>query len=95
MIVNFPIDMINKSRFHDFIQQMADRIMQGHFRYGNPNRRKNYVKRIELELKAYKENGNMEHLINIANYCHLETCEPWNKKFHFDSLAKSATRSED
>lgn len=84
--------MINKQEFFSFIQAMTNRIIQGHLRYGPANRRQKYLTRLEGELKMYKKTGNMEHLINIANYCHLESYAPEHPKFHFDNLAKSATR---
>ncbi len=94
LIVEFPIYIENKSRFHDFVQKMAYRAVQGRLRYGPPNRRKRYLKRLKKEIKAYEETGNMEHLINAAVYCHLETCEPENRKFHFDNTVESATRGK-
>lgn len=47
---------------------------------------------MSLELKAYKKTGNEEHLLNIANYCHLESFAPENKKFHYDNTVDSVTR---
>lgn len=68
--------------------------MQGHVRYGAPDRRKKYMTRLFLELKAYKKTGNVEQLYNIANYCILESIAPENKKFHFYALADSVTRGK-
>ena len=82
-----------KSRpFQDFIQKMANRIIQGHYRYGHPNKDQNYMTRIGLELKAYRYYGNIEQLYNIANYCWLESQAPENSKFHCDTAALSVTR---
>jgi len=36
--------------------------------------------------------SNAEHLINIANYAHLECYAPEHKRFHFDNTVDSATR---
>jgi hypothetical protein len=82
----------NEKAFLDFVQKMANRLMQGYCRYGGPDKRHKYLSRLELELKEYKKTGNAEHLINIANYCHLECFAPENKRFHFDNTVDSATR---
>lgn len=74
---------------------MANRIIQGHCRYGSANRRQRYLTRMRKELEAYERTGNMEHLINIANYAHLESYAPENRKFHYDPTAPSATRIDD
>lgn len=86
--------MNTKLDFGIFVQAQANRIVQGHFRYGAPQRRRNYMTRIEFELDAYKVSGNLEHLFNIANYCILENIKPQNKKFHLNVRARSATRGK-
>jgi len=78
--------------FKEFVQGMANRIAQGHARYGHPDKRKRYMTRAKMELAAYVKTGNVEHLINTANYCFLEQLEPENKKFHHDSFVDSVTR---
>lgn len=80
--------------FSKHVQFMANRLLQGSFRYGNPDISHNYMTRLTMELKAYKRSGNQEHLINISNYCVLETIAPENKKFHFDNKVESATRGK-
>lgn len=71
---------------------MANRILQGHARYGLPDKKAKYLTRLGLELAAYKKTGNAEHLFNVANYAVLEAEAPEHPKFHFDPLAISATR---
>lgn len=75
-----------------FMQRMIFRLAQGHAQYGPPERRKNYMTRIEKEINAYKKSGNCELLYNIANYCWLESQAPQNKKFHYDQTVGSVTR---
>lgn len=78
--------------FHKFVQQMANRMMVGSFVYdrGRPDRAKQYMSRIEAELRAYKRTGNHEHLINISNYSVLESLSPENPLYHHDAEARSA-----
>ena len=73
---------------------MANRIMQGFSRYGNPRVEQNYMTRLIMEVKAYRRHGNLEYLLNIANYAYLESICPENKKFHYDNKVKSVTRQE-
>ena len=75
-----------------FMQQMANRLIIGEIRYGSPKKEQNYMTRLIMEVKAYKRTGNREHLLNIANYCWLESEAPENKKHHFDNLVDSVTR---
>lgn len=86
------LNLPNKKAFHEFAQKMANRLMQGFCRYGGPYAKQKYMTRLTLELKEYKKTGNAEHLINIANYAHLEMCTPEHKEFHFDNTVDSATR---
>lgn len=80
--------------FQAFSQKMANRLLQGHTRYGLPHKNKKYWTRLKLELAAYNRTGNAEHLINVANYCVLECEAPEHPKHHFNPLAISATRRE-
>ena len=78
--------------FNFFLQLMTNRLAVGHLRYGRAQRSQHYLTRLKKELKTYIKEGNMEQLINIANYCFLESIAPENGKFHFDPYRKSATR---
>ena len=75
-----------------FVQQMANRLIVGEFRYGSPQRRQRYMSRLEAELEAYKKSGNREQLINIANYAVLESIAPEHPQAHFDNTIASTTR---
>ncbi len=92
MILTDPLDNDTTRRLRSFMQAMIYRIIQGHYRYGEPNKRKKYLTRLKMELEAYEKEGNAEHLINVANYCFLELEAPENRKIHFDNTVKSVTR---
>jgi hypothetical protein len=77
-----------------YLQAMLNRILVGELRYGPPNRRKRYMRRMSLELRAYRRDGNFEQLLNLCNYAYLESVAPENKKLYFDPAAASATREE-
>lgn len=87
-------DIPNQKAFEKFVQAMAFRIIQGHFRYGAPQKRKLYLTRAIKELEVYEKTGNGEHLYNAANYCHLEMYKPQNPKFHLDNTVDSVTRGK-
>lgn len=78
----------------DFLQKVANRISMGHYRYGNPNVDKQYMRKLGMEFQAYKKTGNYEQLLNIAVYAWLESVAPQNKKFHFDATVDSVTRGK-
>lgn len=84
----------NEAAFKEFVQRMANRIAQGHARYGRPHKDKKYMTRMGLEIQAYRRTGNAEHLYNIANYAHLEAYAPENMKFHYDDKVGSVTRGK-
>jgi hypothetical protein len=80
--------------FCRFAQMMINRLLQGSIRYGAVQRDHCYWTRMQMEVKAYKRSGNVEHLFNIANYCLLESMSPENPKFHFDNTVESVTRGK-
>jgi len=50
--------------------------------------------RLSKELKAYRKDGNIEQLLNIAVYAFLESVAPENPKIHWNAAADSVTRGE-
>lgn len=75
-----------------FLQMQVNRLLVGSQRYGRPKKSQKYLTRLTKELRAYRKTGNMEQLINIANYALLESIAPENPRFHFDATAESVTR---
>lgn len=71
----------------DFIQQMRNRMLMGSFRYGrdaDPKKwRYNLLAGMRKKFLAYEETGNIEHLIDLANYCHMEFRRPSRLLAHF------------
>jgi hypothetical protein len=78
--------------FQLFVQKMANRLIVGHWRYGAPDKRQKYLTRMKKELEAYVKTGNVEQLINIANYAMLESIAPEHPQAHFDNTINSVTR---
>lgn len=66
---------------------MRNRLIMGALRYGllkTPGKKKyNRIDSIRQRLDLYDQDGNAEHLVDIANLCLLEFEEPNHPKFHF------------
>lgn len=86
--------VVGEASFTRFLNALSARIAVGQHRYCPPAPEKRYMRRIGLEFAAYRRTGNMEHLINIANYCWLESEAPEHPEFHNDSTAGSVTRGK-
>jgi len=84
----------NPKEIRDFLQKMVNRLAVGHYRYGEAKRSQRYMSRMREEVKAYVKSGNQEQLINIANYCWLETVAPEHPKSNFDPSVESVTRKK-
>lgn len=76
----------------EFLQKMVNRLVVGEYRYGAPKKSQNYLSRLKTEVRAYSKTGNQEQLINIANYCWLESVAPEHKKSNFNPGVDSVTR---
>lgn len=70
-----------------FIKMMRNRMLLGSFRYGrdaDPKKwRYNSLAGMRKKFLAYEESGNIEHLIDLANYCHMEYRRPSHPRAHF------------
>lgn len=83
-----------KETFKQFLTQMCSRVIVGELRYGKPHVLKDYFSKLQTEGRAYKRTGNIEHLINIANYAYLEANWPSHPNTHLNTTAKSAYRGD-
>ena len=78
-------------QFSAFFQMMSNRLQVGHVRYPNG---KDFIKRLELELKEFKRKGNGENLLNVANYAALAYVKQEHPNFHHDKHVDSASRGK-
>ncbi len=75
-----------------FEKAMRDRLVMGALRYRTlaDNRRlkpqRNVIQSCIKRLEAYLSNGNLEHLVDVANLCIVEANNPNHPNAHFDSL---------
>lgn len=77
----------------EFEQLMRNRLLMGALRYGPigaPNKpRYDRIGSIEKRLKAYRETGNKELLVDSANLCLMEFVECHHPKAHFHAQDNS------
>lgn len=86
---NLPsLDDLKKSEWsEEFEDMMHNRMIMGAFRYGlisdNVDSNYNWVDNAILRLEEYKETGNTENLIDIANYMMVEFMVGKHPQKHF------------
>lgn len=73
-----------------FMTLMINRITIGHYRYGAKDspvpKNLDYIASIEKRLNKYREDGNLEHMVDIANIAMLEFEESEHPKRHFKAV---------
>ena len=73
----------------EFEQLMRNRLLMGRFRYGkmgDANKPQyNGIGAIKRHLREYERSGNLEHTVDIANYCLEEFVHRRHPKAHFEA----------
>ena len=75
----------------EFIVMMWRRLIFGGYRYGRPrdgrrSLKQDYVAALNAKLRRYVETGNLEMLVDVANYALLEFLQSEHPKKHFESI---------
>jgi len=74
----------------EFEQRMRDNLIMGAFRYGRlcelGKPQYDRVKGMQMHLTMYQEDGNTEHLVDIANIALCEFVEGDHPKKHFRAI---------
>ena len=91
--INIPDQiMVEEQVSQKFVQGMFDRMSVGYFNYGpiKDNFPHNYdaLKSMELRLKKYKKDHNLEWLMDAANYLMIEFMYPKDPKAFFKPTTK-------
>jgi len=82
-------DILEKNWNHQFIKYMKNRMILGFFRYGAMDKKTGLydnIGSIEKRILKFKEDGNDEHLVDIANICMCEFVNGVHPKKHFKSI---------
>lgn len=79
-----------KSEYSDkFLEGMLNRMEVSFSKYGALKEayplKVSAIKSLELRLKKYKESGNLEHLIDLANYAMIEFMHPEKEDAYFEA----------
>ena len=83
------LDEILKSEYSlEFDRLRKNRMVVSYFKYGvlkenYGQKLVNAVKNIEKRLELYRETGNTEHLVDVANFAMIEFMFPEHEKAHF------------
>ena len=84
------LELLKESEWDlEFERLMRNRLVVGSFRYGLMRREKPLFDRVDSIIKRankYRETGNMEFLVDIANLCLLEFVEGKHPNKHFHSI---------
>lgn len=89
-------ELVPKSEFSEiFSQGMYDRMAVSYFKYGKvadgyPDK-VDAIASLELRLQRYKETGNTEWLMDVANFAMIEFMRPRHPKAHFKGLDGDTT----
>lgn len=85
-----PLETLKKTEWSPkFETLMRNRLIMGCFRYGALNRgnkpKYNKVDSIRQRLELYEQDGNAEHLVDIANLCLVEFVDESHPNFHWSA----------
>lgn len=85
-----PLETLKKTEWSpEFERLMRNRLIMGRFRYGalrQENKPKyNKADSIRQRLELYEQDGNSEHLVDIANLCLVEFVDESHPSFHWSA----------
>lgn len=83
--MEFPVDP-------GFFQKQINRLIVGHYQYGENAARQDYLFKARQALSDYVETGNLEFLVDAANYAMLEAHYPLLEDVYFQSTDKRSYR---
>lgn len=80
--------ILAKDFSEDFVQKMRNRILMSHYKYGwmkdtYPDLA-DAIACLEERLALFKKTGNLEHLVDVANFAMIEYLYPRHSNAHFE-----------
>ncbi len=88
-------EILKQDFSEDFVQKMRNRIIVSHYKYGwvkdTYPKLADAVACLEQRLALYKETGNTEHLIDVANFAMIEFMHPRHDDAHFKGTDSDAS----
>lgn len=82
-----PEEILKRDFSENFVQKMRNRILMSHYKYGWM--KDTYPELadagacLEQRFALYKETGNLEHLVDVANFAMIEFMYPRHPNAHF------------
>lgn len=84
VVLRWPPTVPETEYNRDFLQGMLNRVAMGYQKYGPKEKvDTQWVESIEMRIEKYRQTGNTEWLIDIANYAMLEFMQPRHPNAHF------------
>lgn len=75
-----PEQILRQDFSEDFVQKMRNRIVVSHYKYGwmkdTYPELADAVACLEERLELFKKTGNLEHLVDVANFAMIEYLHP-------------------
>jgi len=69
----------------DLVELCRPRLIMGGIRYGSSWKHDALMKYMQNKFDAYKATGNMEMLVDLTNFCAIETALKTHPNFHFEA----------
>lgn len=91
------VDEVLANNFNEvFVQQMKNAMCMSYFKYGNVTNKQGAkaINRIEDELKAFAEDCNLEHMVNVANWAMMRVMFPQGNEQYKGTDVEGSTRRE-
>lgn len=88
-------EILKRDFSEDFVQKMRNRIAVSHYKYGwvkdTYPKLADAVACLGQRLDLYKETGNTEYLIDVANFAMIEFMHPRQDNAHFQGTDSDAS----
>lgn len=91
------LDDVLANNFNEmFVQHMKNAMCMSCFKYGNVTNKQGAkaINRIEDELKAFAKDGNLEHMVNVANWAMMRVMFPQGNEQYKGTDVGGSTRKE-
>lgn len=89
------LEEVKKRNVSDtFLQCMVNAMCMSAFKYGDVTQKQSMksLDRINDEIEAFKKDGNLEHLVNVANWAMIRFMYPCGNEQYAGTDSKESTR---
>ncbi len=89
------LDEVKEMNVSDvFMQKMCNAMCMSAFKYGDVSSKQGAkaLERIQQEIEVFKEDGNLEHMVNVANWAMMRFMFPCGEEEYRGTDSKESTR---